>query len=232
MFQVRHSGDRGAANHGWLQSRHSFSFAEYYDPRHMGWGNLRVINEDKVAAGKGFGAHPHRDMEIVSYVLSGALEHRDSMNNGTRIVPGDVQRMTAGTGVVHSEFNAAPETTHFLQIWLLPSRSGLEPSYEQHHVSRDRKAHQMCLVASPEGAPGVLQLNADARIYAGLLDAQDKIELEINPERKGYLMVARGSVVAAGYSLAQGDALMVSSESGVSLSDARDAELIWFDLAP
>ena len=232
MFQVRRSNERGFADHGWLKSFHSFSVADYYDPRHMGWGNLRVINEDRIAPGQGFGAHPHRDMEIVSYVMSGALAHKDSMGNGTRIEPGDVQRMTAGTGVVHSEFNAAEAVTHFLQIWILPSERGLAPGYEQQRFEPASKQGQMRLVASPVGGVGVVKLNADARIYAGLLDAEDAITLELPAHRKGYLFLVKGELQAGGQALHPGDALLVADESKVDITEPQGAELIWFDLAP
>ncbi|MEY2993132.1 MAG: hypothetical protein RL357_67 [Pseudomonadota bacterium] len=232
MFHVRKSQERGFANHGWLKSYHSFSFADYYDPDHMGWGNLRVINEDRIDPGQGFGAHPHRDMEIVSYVMTGALAHKDSMGNGTRIEPGDVQRMTAGTGVVHSEFNAADEVTHFLQIWILPSQRGLTPGYEQQRFEPETKQGQMRLVASPMGEGGGVKLNADARIYAGLLDGTDAITLDLPVGRKGYLFLVKGAVCASGWTLQAGDALLVEHEDKVDITDARGAELIWFDLAP
>jgi redox-sensitive bicupin YhaK (pirin superfamily) len=232
MIHVRKSHERGFADHGWLKSYHSFSFADYYDPRHMGWGNLRVINEDRIAPDQGFGAHPHRDMEIVSYVMTGALAHKDSMGNGTRIEPGDVQRMTAGTGVVHSEFNAADAVTHFLQIWILPSQRGLVPGYEQQHFEPESKRGQMRLVASPEGGIGGVKLNADARIYAGLLNGDEALTLTLPANRKGYLFLVKGDVRASGHELQSGDALLVEDEPQVEVSNARNAELIWFDLAP
>ena len=180
MAEIRRSQDRGYADHGWLKSYHSFSFAGYYDPRHMGFGNLRVINEDRIAPGTGFGSHGHRDMEIISYVLEGALSHKDSMGNETPILPGEVQRMSAGSGVVHSEQNYAKEqTTHFLQIWLLPARTGIEPGYAQKTFSEAQKRGRLCLVASPDGAEGSVPMNADARLYAGLFDGAEAAEVAL-----------------------------------------------------
>lgn len=231
MLALRPSQERGYADHGWLKSFHSFSFAGYYDPAHMGWGNLRVINEDRVAPGKGFGTHGHRDMEIVSYVLQGALAHQDSMGNVKSIPPGDVQRMSAGTGVQHSEFNFAPnETTHFLQIWLLPSVLGVTPSYEQKTFAKSDKQGRLCLVASPDGAQGSVTLNADARMYAGLFDAGQTDSLDLHPGRKAYVHVVRGTLTVNGVPLHIGDAALLADEPHVVLSDARDAEVLVFDL--
>jgi redox-sensitive bicupin YhaK (pirin superfamily) len=191
MITLRKSSDRGFADHGWLKSFHSFSFADYHDPRHMGFGNLRVINEDRIAPGTGFGTHGHRDMEIVSYVLQGALAHRDSMGNGTRIEPGDVQRMSAGRGVMHSEFNHAPDqTTHFLQIWILPDEQGVAPGYEQKHFDAASKRGVLRLVASPDGRDGSVTLHADASMYAGLFDGGETATLALDPARKAYVHVA------------------------------------------
>jgi redox-sensitive bicupin YhaK (pirin superfamily) len=230
---LRRSEARGHADHGWLRSQHSFSFADYVDPAHMGWGNLRVINEDRVAAGAGFGSHGHRDMEIVSYVLEGELAHRDSMGNVKGIPPGDVQRMTAGTGVVHSEFNhAADRTTHFLQIWILPDRRGLPPSYEQTTVPAEAKRDRLALVAAPEGGPNAVTLNADARLHAGLFDGGTGAELALDPARKAYVHLVRGSLVANGERLGAGDALLLADEPRLVLSDGQDAEVLVFDLAP
>jgi len=231
MLSLRPSQERGYEDHGWLKSFHSFSFAGYYDPAHMGWGNLRVINEDSVAPGKGFGTHGHRDMEIVSYVLQGALAHQDSMGNVKSIPPGDVQRMSAGTGVQHSEFNFAPnETTHFLQIWLLPSVSGVTPSYEQKTFAKSDKQGRLCLVASPDGAQGSVTLNADARMYAGLFDAGQTDSLDLRPGRKAYVHVVRGALTVNGVPLHVGDAALLADEPHVVLTDARDAEVLVFDL--
>ena len=233
MLTLRKAQDRGHADHGWLQSFHSFSFADYHDPAHMGWGNLRVINEDRIAPRGGFGTHPHRDMEIISYVLSGALAHQDSMGNGTAIRPGDVQRMSAGTGVLHSEFNhASDQVTHFLQIWILPNRRGVAPGYAQKTFSEADKRGRLCLVASPDGAEGSVSMHADARLFAGLFDGDERASAELAPGRKGYLFVARGSLLAAGQRLAAGDALLVADEAELDLSDGQDAEVLWFDLAP
>ncbi len=195
MIKIRRSNERGYADHGWLQSYHSFSFADYVDPEFMGWGNLRVINEDRIAPGTGFGSHGHRDMEIISYVLSGELAHQDSMGNVKSIPPGDVQRMSAGTGVVHSEFNHAQgQETHFLQIWILPKFSGIRPGYEQKTIPRAQKQGVLRLVASPDGAGDPVSINADARMYAGLFDADQCGEHKLAPSRKGYVRVVRGEV--------------------------------------
>lgn len=235
MIQVRKSQDRGFADHGWLKSFHSFSFAGYYDPRHMGWGNLRVINEDRIDAGTGFGAHPHRDMEIVSYVISGELSHKDSMGNVQTIQPGEVQRMTAGTGVVHSEHNHAQGQTHFLQIWLLPSRQGLEAGYEQKRFSDAEKTNVLRLVAAPDGAQGSVHLNADARIYASLLRPQDgqvvRLSQRFESGRKAYVFVVKGVVEVAGQRLGSGDALLADNEQELQFASGEAAELLVFDLA-
>ncbi|MDD2845593.1 MAG: pirin family protein [Rhodoferax sp.] len=232
MITLRPSQERGYADHGWLKSFHSFSFAGYYDPRHMGWGNLRVINEDRVAPGKGFGTHSHRDMEIVSYVLQGALAHKDSMGNVKSIPPGDVQRMSAGTGVQHSEFNFAPnETTHFLQIWIEPKVLGVTPSYEQTTFTNTAKQGRLCLVASADGAQGSVTLNADARIHAGLFDAGQTDTLELAAGRKSYVHLVRGTLTVNGLVLRTGDAALLADEPQVVLTDARDAEVLVFDLA-
>ena len=233
MLTIRRSEDRGQADHGWLNSRHSFSFADYHDPAHMGFGNLRVINEDRIAPGTGFGTHGHRDMEIVSYVLEGALAHRDSMGNGTAIVPGEVQRMSAGTGVRHSEFNHAKDAaTHFLQIWLLPDRTGIAPGYEQKAFSDDEKRGRLRLVASPDGRDGSVTVHADASIYAGLFDGDEAAELQLDPARLAYAFVARGEVEVNGQTLRAGDALALKQEDRVLVRRGRGAELLVFDLAP
>lgn len=236
MLYLRRSKDRGYANHGWLQSHHSFSFAGYYDPAHMGWGNLRVINEDRINPDTGFGAHPHRDMEIVSYVMQGALSHQDSMGHEQIISPGDVQRMTAGTGIVHSEHNAADVPTHFLQIWLLPSKEGLLPSYEQKHFSDAEKTNQLRLVAAPDGADGSVHLNADARIYACLirpsLSPSGAVHLQhtLQQQRKAYVFVIHGEVEVAGKKLTSGDALLAENEQQLLISSNQQAQLLVFDL--
>ncbi len=231
MITLRKAGERGHAEHGWLDSHHSFSFADYYDPKHMGFGNLRVINEDRIAPGTGFGTHGHRDMEIISYVLEGALGHQDSIGNGTTIVPGDVQRMSAGTGVRHSEFNHAPDaTTHFLQIWIEPNRRGVAPGYEQKHFDDAQKRGTLRLVASPDGRDGSLTLHADASLYAGLLDGDERIEQPLPAERKAWLHVVRGSLLANGHALSAGDAIGLVGESQLSLRHGRGAEVLLFDL--
>ena len=231
MEQVRRSNERGHANHGWLDSYHSFSFADYYDPQHMGFGPLRVINEDRVQAGAGFGTHGHRDMEIISYVLEGALGHKDSMGNGSTIVPGDVQRMSAGTGVRHSEYNYEKSgTTHFLQIWIEPSVSGMPPSYEQKHFKAEEKRGRLRLIASPDGAEGSVTLHQDARVYAGLLDGAERASLELQNGRLGYVHVARGAVTANGKRLGAGDALKTDA-ARIVIEGGEDAEVLVFDLS-
>src|SRR5690349_20179783 len=208
MEQIRRSAERGHANHGWLDSYHSFSFADYHDPQHMGYGPLRVINEDRVLPGQGFGTHGHRDMEIISYVLEGALAHKDSMGTGSTIVPGDVQRMSAGRGVLHSEFNDDRKgVTHFLQIWIEPSVRGIEASYEQKHFSDAEKRGRLRLIASPDGAEGSVRLHQDARLYAGLFDGSERAEHVLAPGRKAYVHVARGRLTVNGNALEAGDAL-------------------------
>ncbi|RYF75983.1 MAG: pirin family protein, partial [Comamonadaceae bacterium] len=215
MLQVRKSQDRGFANHGWLRSFHSFSFAGYYDPQHMGWGNLRVINEDRVSAGAGFGTHGHKDMEIISYVLDGALAHKDSMGNIESIPAGDVQRMSAGTGVTHSEFNhSKQEGVHFLQIWIEPDRTGVAPGYEQKAFDAAGKRGRLQLVVSPDGAEGSLSVHADARMYAGLFDGAESAERTLAAGRKGYVHLVRGSLEVNGRALEAGDALLLA-DSGV-----------------
>jgi quercetin 2,3-dioxygenase len=232
MIQLRKSQDRGYADHGWLKSYHSFSFADYHDPDHMGFGNLRVINEDRIAPGTGFGTHAHRDMEIVSYVLDGAIAHKDSMNNSSAIVPGEVQRMSAGTGVRHSEFNhAADKTTHFLQIWILPDRQGIAPGYEQKAFSTADKRGTLKLVASPDGREGSVTLHADAAIYAGLFDGSERVELPLDNNRLAYAHVVRGAVNVNGEPLAAGDAAKLTGESRLVIDRGRDAEVIVFDLS-
>jgi redox-sensitive bicupin YhaK (pirin superfamily) len=233
MKHIRRSQARGYADHGWLKSHHSFSFADYHDPQWMGWGNLRVINEDRIAPGTGFGTHGHRDMEIISYVLEGNLAHKDSMGNIKGIPPGDVQRMSAGTGVRHSEFNHAPDqTTHFLQIWIEPNVRGIAPGYEQKTFAEADKRGQLKLVASPGGAGGSVSIHADAAMYAGLFDGTDKAELAVDPQRMAYVHLVRGSLAVNGEYLQAGDALALAGESKVTLSAGQDAEVLVFDLAP
>jgi redox-sensitive bicupin YhaK (pirin superfamily) len=232
MITLRKSQDRGYADHGWLKSFHSFSFADYHDPAHMGFGNLRVINEDRIAPGTGFGTHGHRDMEIVSYVLDGALAHKDSIGNGAAIVPGEVQRMTAGRGIAHSEYNhAADKTTHFLQIWILPDRTGLQPGYEQKAFAAEDKRGRLRLVASPDGREGSVKLNADASIRAGLFDGAERAELALDAQRLAYVHVARGSVSVNGQPLAAGDAAKLVGESRLVIDHGSQAEVLVFDLS-
>ena len=232
MMQIRRSQERGYADHGWLKSHHSFSFAGYHDPAWMGWGNLRVINEDRIAPGTGFGTHGHRDMEIISYVLQGNLAHKDSMGNVKGIPPGDVQRMSAGKGVMHSEFNHAPEqTTHFLQIWIEPNVKGIEPGYEQKSFAETDKRGQLKLVASPDGAQGSVTIHADAALYAGLLDADQAAELALDPARKAYVHLVRGALDVNGQRLNTGDAALLQGEALLQLAQGEEAEVLVFDLA-
>ncbi len=281
MLTLRKAQDRGHTDHGWLQSHHAFSFADYHDPAQMGWGNLRVLNDDRIAAGSGFGRHGHRNMEIVSYVLSGALAHQDNLGNIrtcskprerrvsqgemrkksgvdtrsmssflristqdhpsladfeqvlTAIPSGDVQRMTAGTGVLHSEFNAAPDqTTHFLQIWLLPSAPNLPPSYAQATIPAAQKRGALCCIAAPEGTPAVVSLHADATLYAGLFDGDEHATLALNPQRKAYVFLARGTLTVNGQRLDAGDAALLDNTAQLTLTEGKAAEVLVFDLAP
>jgi redox-sensitive bicupin YhaK (pirin superfamily) len=229
ISELRRAGERGHANHGWLDSFHSFSFADYHDPRHMGFGPLRVINEDRVRAGSGFPTHGHRDMEIITYVLEGALAHEDSMGNGSTIVPGDVQRMSAGTGVRHSEYNHDKSgVTHFLQIWIEPKFTGLAPSYEQRHFPATEKRGRLRLIASPDGAEGSVRLQQDARIYAGVFEGAERATHALAAGRRAYLHVARGEVQVNGHALQAGDAL--KTDAGIEISGGRAAEVLLFDL--
>ena len=233
MITLRPSVERGYADHGWLKSFHSFSFAGYHDPAHMGFGNLRVINEDRVAAGRGFGTHSHQNMEIISYVLSGELAHKDSMGNVKGIPPGDVQRMSAGSGVQHSEFNHAEgQTTHFLQIWILPNVTGIAPGYEQKTFSEAEKRGALRLVASNDGAQGSVLIHADARLYAGLLDGGEAAVLALDPKRKAYVHLVRGQLEVNGQVLHTGDAALLQAEDRLSLTKGQAAEVLVFDLAP
>lgn len=232
MLYLRKSQDRGYADHGWLKSFHSFSFAGYHDPRFMGWGNLRVINEDRVAPGMGFGKHSHRNMEIISYVLSGELAHEDSIGNIKGIPPGDVQRMSAGTGVSHSEFNhAKDQTTHFLQIWIEPNTLEITPGYEQKTIPLEAKQGKLCLVASPIGENNSVKIHADAKLYAGLFDGAETATLAISPQRKAYVHLIRGSLNVNGEMLSGGDALLIQDESAIHLKDGEKAEVLVFDLS-
>ena len=233
MIQIRKSEERGYADHGWLKSFHSFSFANYRDPKFMNWGNLRVINEDRIEAGRGFGEHGHRDMEIISYVLSGELAHKDSMGNIKGIPPGDVQRMSAGTGVMHSEFNhAKDQQTHLLQIWIEPKFTGIPPAYEQKTIPQSDKEGKLRLIASIDGADDSVQIHADAKLYAGLFSGEQKASLAIHPQRKAYVHLIKGSLDVNGVTLNAGDALMLAQEAEISISNGKDAEVLVFDLAP
>jgi quercetin 2,3-dioxygenase len=240
MLTLRKSSDRGFADHGWLKSFHSFSFADYHDPAHMGVGNLRVINEDRIAPGTGFGTHGHRDMEILSYVLDGALAHKDSMGNGTAagahagvIRPGDVQRMSAGTGVMHSEFNHAQDSaTHFLQIWIIPSQRGIAPGYEQKHFDAAAKRGRLALVASPDGREGSVTLHADASLRAGLFNGTERAEIALDPQRLCHVHLVRGSLRVNDRQLHGGDAATLAHESTLVLEGGEDAEVLVFDLQP
>jgi quercetin 2,3-dioxygenase len=231
MVEIRKSQDRGLADHGWLRSYHSFSFADYHDPEYMGFGHLRVINEDRIQPGTGFGTHGHRDMEIISYVLEGALAHKDSMGNGSTIVPGDVQRMSAGKGVMHSEFNQAKDVvTHFLQIWIEPNVTGIAPSYEQKHFDAASKRGRLRLLASPDGRDASVTVHQDAFLYAALLDGADRVVHTLRPGRRAYLHVARGNLTANGQALEAGDALKVADAPELVLERGRGAEVLLFDL--
>ena len=231
MLTVRKAEERGHANHGWLDSWHSFSFADYQDPVHMGYGPLRVVNEDRVQAGSGFGTHGHRDMEIISYVLEGALGHQDSMGNGSSIIPGDVQRMSAGTGVRHSEYNHSKDgVTHFLQIWIEPKFTGIKPSYEQKHFAATEKRGRLRLIASPDGREGSVSMNQDAFLYAGLFDGAERADLPLASGRRGYVHVARGAIEVNGRKLKAGDALKLDGDPAIELKDGRGAEVLVFDL--
>jgi len=233
MNDIRRSNERGFADHGWLKSYHTFSFADYFDPEHVEFGPLRVINEDRVQAGAGFGTHSHRDMEIISYVLDGELAHKDSMGNGSVIRPGDVQRMSAGTGVQHSEFNPSPSApVHFLQIWIQPAERGITPGYEEKRFAPEEKRGRLRLIVSPDRADGSLQIHQDARVYAGLLSGAEHAELTVALGRRIYLHVARGALTANGTKLGAGDALRISDGSSLRLEDAKDAEVLVFDLPP
>jgi len=232
MLMIRRAGERGHFNHGWLDSYHTFSFADYYDPKWMGFRSLRVINEDRVAPGQGFGTHPHRDMEILTYVLEGGLRHRDSMGNGEVIHPGEVQRMTAGTGVAHSEFNdSKSEPVHLLQIWILPERKGLTPGYEQKFFADEEKRGRLRLVASPEANDGSVKIHQDVKLYASLLGAGETVTHPLAAGRAAWVQVARGSVTLNGHALGQGDATAVTDEAAVKLAGVKDAEVLLFDLA-
>ena len=231
MISIRKAAERGRANHGWLKSWHSFSFADYHDPAHMQFSSLRVINEDNVDADQGFPTHGHRDMEILSYVLSGSLQHKDSMGNGRVMTYGEVQLMSAGTGVQHSEFNpSAVEAAHFLQIWITPDQLGIKPGYQQKNFSAEEKRGRWCLLVSPDASQGSLMLHQNAYVFAAVLEGEEKLSYRLKSGRKAYLHLARGAVTANGINLSAGDALMLSNETEINLGQALDAELLLFDL--
>jgi redox-sensitive bicupin YhaK (pirin superfamily) len=230
-MEIRRSDERGHAQHGWLDSFHSFSFADYYDPEHMGFGPLRVINEDRVQAGQGFGTHGHRDMEIISYVLEGGLAHKDSMGNGSTLKPGDVQRMSAGTGVRHSEYNASErDPVHFLQIWIEPAVRNVAPSYEEMHFDDASKRGKLRLIASPDGREGSVSIHQDASVYAALLDGDEKAEFSQRAGRRTYVHVVRGTVSVGGQPLVAGDALKSEGAARIALESGSNAEVLLFDL--
>jgi quercetin 2,3-dioxygenase len=232
MIQIRKSDERGHANHGWLDTHFTFSFAEYHDPKHVQFRTLRVMNDDRVAGGGGFPTHPHRDMEIVTYVLEGALEHRDSMGNGSVIRPGDVQYMSAGTGVRHSEFNASKtEPVHLYQIWMFPEKEGLKPVYDQKNFSEAEKRGKLRLLASPDGRDGSVKIRQNNELYATVLGAGEAVRHELKPERHAYVQVARGRVKLNGTQLEEGDGAGISEENAVELTGVKDAEVLLFDLA-
>ncbi len=231
MLEIRNAADRGHAQHGWLNSHHTFSFAEYYDRQQMGWSSLRVINDDTVQAGEGFGTHGHRDMEIISYVLEGALEHKDSMGSGSVIRPGDVQLMSAGTGVQHSEFNhSRTDPVHFLQIWIVPKFSGVKPNYQEKRYPEEDKRGKLRLVVSPDGQDGSLTIVQDARMFAGLLDGDEKIEQPLAAGRHAYVHVARGQLTLNGLPLSAGDGVKIADEPLLTLTGGKGAEVLVFDL--
>jgi quercetin 2,3-dioxygenase len=232
MINIRKSDERGRANHGWLDTRFTFSFADYFDSKHVQFRTLRVMNDDRVAGGGGFPMHPHRDMEIVTYVLEGALEHRDSMGNGSVIKPGDIQYMSAGTGVTHSEFNASEtQPVHLYQIWMFPEKQGLKPTYDQKNFSEAEKRGKLRLLASPSGRDGSVKIRQDNELYATVLSAGDAVQHELKPERHAYVQVARGSVTLNGKTLETGDGAAISEETALELKGVKDAEVLVFDLA-
>lgn len=232
MIDVIRSDSRGAADHGWLKSKHTFSFADYHNPQRMGFAKLRVVNEDWIEPGKGFGTHPHRDMEIVTYMIDGALEHKDSMGNGSVIKPGELQRMTAGTGVLHSEFNqSADDKAHLLQIWILPERNGLEPGYEQKLFPADEKRNKWCLVGSRDGRDGSLTIHQDVSLYSTVLDANKAIDYEFEGRRRGFLQVVKGAIEIDGEQLVAGDAIATQDQAAMKIDATENSELLFFDMA-
>src|SRR5215467_11146587 len=231
MIDIRKSDERGHANHGWLDTRFTFSFADYYDPQHVQFRTLRVMNDDRVAGGGGFPTHPHRDMEIVTYVLQGALEHKDSLGNGSTIRSGDVQYMSAGTGVAHSEFNASEkEPVHLYQIWMFPDKNGYKPAYDQKFFSEEEKRGKLRLLVSPDGRDGSVKIRQDNELYATVLGPGESVQHELRPERHAYIQVARGSVTLNGLTLHTGDGAAISAEKSVQLTGVKDAEVLVFDL--
>jgi len=232
MLTIRKAEDRGHANHGWLNTYHTFSFASYYEPKHMGFRALRVINEDRVSPGNGFGTHGHRDMEIITYVLEGALEHKDSIGTGSVIQPGEVQRMSAGTGILHSEFNhSKTESVHFLQIWLLPEKEGLPPSYEQRNFSPAKTPGKLHLVAARDGRDAAVTVHQDVDLYAAVLEPGDRVSHSLQPQRHAWVQVARGAITLNGLSLDKGDGAAISEETDIVIEATTDAEILLFDLA-
>ncbi|GAC1630928.1 MAG: pirin family protein [Candidatus Acidiferrum sp.] len=232
MITIRKSDERGHADHGWLDTRFTFSFAEYFDPQHVQFRTLRVMNDDRVAGGGGFPTHPHRDMEIVTYVLEGALAHKDSMGNGSTIKPGDVQYMSAGTGVAHSEFNASKtEAVHLYQIWMFPDKNGYKPAYDQKYFSPEEKRGKLRLLVSPDGREGSVKIRQDNELYATILGAGEKVQHELKPERHAYVQVARGGVTLNGEKLVMGDGAAISEEKKLEIAGAEEAEVLVFDLA-
>lgn len=232
MLTIRKAEDRGHANHGWLNTYHTFSFANYYDTKHMGFRALRVINEDRVSPGNGFGTHGHKNMEIITYVLEGALEHKDSIGTGSVIQPGEVQRMSAGTGILHSEFNhSKSESVHFLQIWLLPEKEGLPPSYEQRNFSPAKTPGKLHLVAARDGRDAAVTVHQDVDLYAAVLEPGDRVSHSLQPQRHAWVQVARGAITLNGLSLDKGDGAAISEETDVVIEATTDAEILLFDLA-
>jgi quercetin 2,3-dioxygenase len=233
MIAIRKAADRGKADFGWLHSRHTFSFGQYHDPQQMGYSDLLVINDDRVEPGMGFGTHPHRDMEIFSYVLEGGLAHKDSMGTGSTITPGEVQMMSAGTGITHSEFNASKDAlVHFLQIWIVPNKTGVQPRYQQKLFADEEKRGQLRLIISPEGEDGALGVYQDARVYAGLFDGKESATLQLPPNRYAYVHVARGALKVNGTAMSEGDGARIAQESALIFGDGQKAEVLVFDLRP
>lgn len=231
MFDIIQSETRGAADHGWLRAKHTFSFADYYNPERVEFGSLRVINEDRIAPGKGFGTHPHRDMEIITYIIDGVIEHKDSMGNGTTITPGEVQRMTAGTGVLHSEFNHSQEQElHLLQIWIYPEKNGLEPGYEQTRFTREEKLNRLRLVGSRDGRDGSVTIHQDVNLYSSILEAGNEVTLDLANDRKVFVQVVHGDIAVNGQPLAAGDGAQIEGERTLQIEARGEAEFLVFDM--